>query len=123
MAIPTTAFKFSVIMDPAEKLDYQIRLKDAGKEILEPNESIDTYTLTLYPEATALGLSILTLGDYAPFHDGTNITIWLEVAEAFRLNAAYDGGGVAFGMELTVNTNNVPARRRQRTLTIGVSQL
>lgn len=123
MVIPAGAFKFSVVMDPAERIDYQIRLKDAGKELLEAAESIDTYTLTLYPEAIALGLNILTAGAYAPFEDGSNITFWLDVDEGFKQDAAYDGNGATLAMELTVITDNNPARTRQRTLTVGVAQL
>ena len=62
MALPANPFKFKVSMDPAEILDYQIKLRDTTDPLLETGESIDIYTLTLYPEAVALGLNIKSGG-------------------------------------------------------------
>jgi hypothetical protein len=122
MAAPTSAFKFKTPMDPAEILDYQIKLKADVLPLLEDTEQAASYTLTLYPEATALGLSIKTGGGYDPINDGENITIWFEVASGFQLNAAFDGSGASLAMELTLTTDHVPPRKRQRTLILGVVQ-
>lgn len=123
MAVPPGAFKFKAAMDPGELLDYQIRLKDGGLRLLDDAESIASYTLTLYPEAVALGLEISSAAGYTPSNDTANITIWFQVASAFRENAAYSGEGATLAMELTVITTSVPVRRRQRTIVLGVAQL
>lgn len=123
MPVPASAFRFEADMDPAEILDFKILTKKPGEELLEAAEVISSYTLTLYPEATALGLSIKNTGLYVPQDNGVDITIWFEINTAFYTNAAFDGIGAALPMELTIFTNNTPSRKRQRTLLLGVLQL
>jgi len=123
MVVPASATKFKTAMDPAEILDYQIKLKDPADKLLEDAESIASYTLTLYPEAIALGLNIKTGGGYDPTEDGETITVWFDFDAGVLTDPAFDGNGATLAMELTVITDNVPARKRQRTLTLGVLQL
>lgn len=123
MAIPLNAFQFKAPMDPAERLDYQIKLKSGELTLLESTELIASYTLTLYPEAIALGMSVMSTGSYAPSDDGESIKVWFEFNASYYTNAAFSGTGSVLAMELTVVTNSVPARTRQRTVTLGVLQL
>jgi len=122
MPIPPKAFILAE-MDPAELLDYKFRLKQPGTKLLEDNEAVDTFTLALYPEAIALGLEIKSGGGYDESTDGDNITVWFEIDELFWDDVAYDGDGAGLAMELTLVTDNVPPRRRQRTLVLQVVQL
>lgn len=123
MAVPAKAAKFAVEMDPAELLDFQLNLRGEKLKLLAEGEICASYTLTLYPEAAALGFAIKTTGLYAPNNDGEVITVWFETDPSFWGNAAFDGNGTTFAMELTVNTDHSPPRRRQRTLILGVVQL
>jgi hypothetical protein len=123
MAAPPSTFVFKAEMDPAEILDYEIQLKEGAQNLLEDTEQAASYTLTLYPEAVALGLTLKAGGGYDPTNDGANITVWLEVSGGFQTDPAFDGSGVQLAMELTVITDNVPPRKRQRTVAVKVLQL
>jgi hypothetical protein len=123
MTIPAKAAAFTVQMDPAELLDFQINLKGDKLKLLADDELCVSYTLTLYPEAAAVGFSIKSTGGYTPNNDGSIITVWFEVDAGDWTNALFDGGGFTVAMELTVDTDHVPPRRRQRTLTLTVVQL
>jgi hypothetical protein len=120
MAIPAAASAWSQPMDPSDRVDYRIDLVTAG--LLGGGEQVDSYTLTLLPEAVALGLTILEDIDHGPFDDGTSIHLWLEVVEAFRTNTAFNAG-VNLPMELTVETTSTPPRRLQRTIVVRVVHL
>ncbi len=123
MAVPSKAVAFSAIMDPGELLDFDILMNSGTVKLLADGESAASYTLALYPEAIALGFTIRNDGLYAPVNDGTKLSLWFEVAPEFWLSSAFDGSGAMMAMVLTVTTNSVPPRRRQRTLTLGVTQL
>jgi hypothetical protein len=123
MPIPAQAFTFDAPMDPAEILDYEIKLADGTVKLLEDGETAASYTLTLYPEAVLLGLNIKTGGGYDPTNDGSIIKVWFDIDVGEQLNEAFDGGGARLAMELTVTTSNNPARKRQRTLVLEVLQL
>lgn len=120
MAIPALAKKFDVFMDPGELLEYQA---DLAGNILEAGEQISgAPTLTMGAEGTVLGLGIKTGGGYdAAVVGGTSVKFWLEVTLAERENAAWFDG-VDVGIKITVNTNSVPARRRERTVVVRVQQ-
>ena len=122
MVVPASAFKFDAEMDPAELLDYQLKLSEGPLKLLEDGELFTTWTLTLYPEAIALGVE-LGSGTYEPVADGENITVWFQVDPLFQEDAAFDGNGVDVPMELSITTNHAPARKRQRTLVLPMRQL
>jgi hypothetical protein len=123
MALPPNAFEWDQEMDPSDIVDYTINLS-GEKGLLESGETITSYTLTLRPEATALGLEIISTGPRAPALVGgaTGVMLWFQVLEAFWGNAAYSGSGVKLGIELTVETSSNPSRRRQRTVVLKVAQ-
>jgi hypothetical protein len=123
MPVPALATKFEQTMDPTDLVDFEI---DVTGRILEVGELASSYTLTLLAEAVALGLKVAEgvadLGNaaYAPqLVTGNKIQFWLYVEAANRNDAAYTAG-VTLGMELTVNTNNTPPRRRQRSFSVEV---
>lgn len=123
MPVPTLATKFDQTMDPTDLVDFEI---DVTGRILEVGELASSYTLTLLAEAVALGLKIAVgvadLGNaaYAPqLVTGNKIQFWLYVESANRTDVAYTAG-VTLGMELTVNTDNTPPRRRQRSFSVEV---
>lgn len=123
MPVPALATKFEQSMDPTDLVDFEIQLVD---RLLETGELATTYTLALMAEATALGLKIAEgitdLGDaaYAPALVGGNtIRFWLYVEPANRNDAAYDSGAT-LGIELTIETDSTPSRRRQRTFSVEV---
>jgi hypothetical protein len=121
MAIPLNAKRFVAEMDPTDIVDYVAQMGSGSNPLLESGESIDTYTLALGAEATALGLTI-GADDYAPVLNGADLKFWLSVDEEYQTNPAYDGAGAQLPLILTVITDNTPPRRRQRTMVVTVAQ-
>lgn len=118
MAIPPTAAVFGKALDPQEELDWIIPcapLLEAGEEIL-------SYTLTVLPEAVALGLTIMSGGgrDHGLVEGNQSILVWLEIDDAFESNAAFDEGGINLPMEVTIVTNSDPRRTRNRIFLVPV---
>ena len=122
MPVPSDAFKFGAAMDPAEILDYRINLRDAATKLLEDTENIASYTLTLYPDAVLAGLNIMSGSGRDPVMGNDYINVWFDFDVGSQTDPMYDGSGVSLAMELTVITNSVPSRKRQRTIVLGVKQ-
>lgn len=121
MATPPTAFEFAEGLDPHEELDFVVPCDNR----LETGEEIASYTLTLLAEATALGLTIMSGDgrDHQRIESNRSIELWLEIADAYKTNAAFEGAGVSLPMEVTIVTNSSPARTRQFTALVPVAQL
>lgn len=118
MPIPSTAVVWEYVMDPADVVDFEFEVSG----MLEAGEAVDSYTLTVLPDATALGLTLGT-GAYAPVSvDPVTWRIWLSVDASQQDNPAFDGTGATLPLELTVVTDSTPARTRQRTLVVKVAQ-
>lgn len=106
-------------MDPSDRVEYINRFG----ALLEDGEQIATATVTLYPEAVALGFTILTSAEFGPsILNNDSILIWVEVAENMRADPAFVAG-VRMPIEFGITTNSSPARRFQRTATITVVHL
>jgi len=124
MAIPPNAKAMSRPMDPADLVDFQVVLSQGSDDnsFLTPSESVASYTVALTAEAIAAGLVINTTGGYATTLVGNTITFWLSVSSGQQSSASFAGSGLILGIELTVTTNSVPARTKQRTVTVNVAQ-
>lgn len=124
MAIPKNATEWDAEMDPTDLVDYVVWLRDPEEPLLEVGESVTSFTVALSAEAVALGLEINNDPPYILelFDTGSRIKVWFSVALAFRANAAFDGDGVKLGVEVTINTNSNPPRRRQKTMVLKVAQ-
>jgi hypothetical protein len=121
MPLPPDALILPDSMDPTDRVDFLIVLNAAGG-LLESGEGVSNYTLTVRSEGVALGLTIST-GAWSPTTpDAQTIKFWLEVAAGNQSDIAFDAG-VTLGLELTINTNSSPSRRRQRTFAVKVKQL
>lgn len=120
MAIPPTAVSFSDALDPQEELDFEIPCSP----ILETDETIASYTLTLLPEAVALGLEIMSGSgrDQALTSGNTGIAFWLQIVDEYEDDAAFEDTGTSLPLELTIVTNSSPPRTRQRTFLVRVAQ-
>jgi len=120
MAVPPTATSFGRTLDPNEVLDFGVNL--AG--ILEPGEQIASYELVLFPEAVALGLTIMSGDgrDHTLFNGDTGVKFWLTIDEDERENGAFDGAGIMLPLEITAVTSSDPERTRQRTFLVSVAQ-
>ena len=117
MPIPTLARLFAVPMDPVDRIEYQADLDS----ILELGESIASYTLEMGVEGVALGVT-LGSGAYASsVIGGRAVKMWLEVDTLYQEDAAFMTG-VLVPIEVTVITDNVPARRWQRTVVVRIEQ-
>jgi len=53
---------------------------------------------------------------------GRALRIWLSVDEELQLDPMFDGAGVTLPIEVTVDTNSIPARTYQRTIAVRVAQ-
>jgi hypothetical protein len=143
MALPPNAKILTRQMDPADVVDFVANASPdpAGLDqdevpLLEDSEIITSYTLTMSPEGAALGVTISTGGSgeggAAPSliaivggsqtTGATAVKFWLYVDATFQDNAAFDGTGTYIALTLTVNTNSIPSRRRQRTIVVQVAQ-
>lgn len=122
MAIPSTAVECEGPLDPHEELDFVF---PCGALLeLADSEEVASYTLTLLPEAVALGLEIMTGSgrDHALLAGNTDIEFWLTVDPLFQEDAAFDGAGAQLPLEVEIVTNATPARTRQRTALVRVVQ-
>jgi hypothetical protein len=143
MALPENAKLLPRPMDPADRVDYvanadpdQTDLDTGEVPLLAETETISSYTLTMSAEGAALGVTISQGGVGEPgaapslisivggseTTGATAVKFWLYVDPAFQDNAAFDGTGTYVGITLTINTNSLPSRRRQRTLIVQVAQ-
>lgn len=109
-------------MDPSDIADFEVDLSGIDG-LLVGAENVYTFSLALSAEAVALGLEIGT-GPRAPItiNSSTGIYLWLQVNASFISDPAFSGEGVELAIELTIDTNSSPSRRRQRTLVIRVAQ-
>lgn len=121
---PASAVTFAGFLDPNEEMDFILNCSS----ILEVGEEIASYTLTLLSEAVALGVTIMSgsgrddalITGSSEFDDNTAVKLWLEIDDAYKTNAAFNDPGTSLGMEITIVTNSVPARTRQRTALVKV---
>lgn len=119
MPIPAGAVAWEQALDPADRADYLVQL--AG--LMTGGEIIANATVTLLPEAAALGLTIIQDAQHGPWiANDTNIEIWFEVDPAMRGNAAFNAG-VDLPLEITITTNATLFRRFQRTMVLRVVNL
>lgn len=122
MSIPPNTTIFGPPADPRDFTNWRIR----ATSLLEADEWIDTFELVLGAEAVAAGL-IISDSDSGPrapsiSDDGKDLVIWLSVAADMRLDPIFDGTGVTLPIEVTINTNSIPARTYQRTAAVKVAQ-
>lgn len=119
MTIPTDAVVFAEVMDPADLMEYEANMTD----LLDNASAITSFTIALLPDAILAGVQIKSGAAYDPGLVLVNkaIDFWLEVQVADRENVAYTAG-IRVGVVITINTNHVPARRRQRTFVVNVRQ-
>jgi len=110
-------------LDPSEILDFEMNFADADAPLLEPGETISTFSLALTPEAAAYGLQIKSGGGYDAALSGgnTRISLWLQVQLAYQSDPDFVDG-VSVGVEATIVTDSVPSRTRQRTFIVEVIQ-
>ncbi len=116
MPAPTAAVAFQAVMDPSDRVDFIARFAS----LLEEGELIDTVSIALYPEAVALGFSILEGAGLGPsIINNDAVLFWVEVEAGMREGSQFNSGA-RMPIEFTITTNATPFRRFQRTLIITV---
>lgn len=122
MPLPSTAPVFERLLDPTDIDVFKILLSQGAsdEDLLAPGENVDSYTLTLSPEAVTAGLLIKSGGGYATTLAGLEVTFWLEVDSDDQASPLFDGSGMTLGIELTIDTTSSPPRRKQRTVAVTV---
>ena len=60
--------------------------------------------------------------DHERIEANRSIRFWLNVDSGYQSNAAFDGDGTAFPMQITFTTSADPARTRDRLFLVRVAQ-
>ena len=116
IVIPATTFLFPEAMDPADLVDFEIDC--AG--LLTVGENVASYTVTLRPESILLGLT-LGVSEYATIITGSVIRIYLSISSGSQSDPTFINGAY-LPFEVSIVTDDTPARKRQRTVAVKVIQ-
>jgi hypothetical protein len=133
MPLPRNAPIFAQALDPRDVLDFKVALSQAAEDaavapMLLLGEGVDKLVVAVTSEAAAVGFKIVSgnVGGVtypAPFLDSSNVVnYWATVDDARRGDAVFNNDGVTVGVEITITTNNSPAREKQRTVGHKVAQ-
>lgn len=122
MTTPPSAETFRDSLDPHEIMDFLYK----AEGLLEDGEAVDggNWSIAVYAESAALGLTIMTGDDRDPSLQDSDTTIrfWMEIDDAYKTNAAFDGDGTELPILITWQTTSTPYRKRQRTILVRVAQ-
>jgi hypothetical protein len=89
--------------------------------VLASGETINSFTVAMSAEGTAVGLSIdNTTNPPAKIDNNTNIQIWFQVDPGEQSNVAFDGDGTRFAVTVSITTS--VGRKYQKTWTLLVQQ-
>jgi hypothetical protein len=123
MVIPTSATKLPQDLDPFDVDWFGVDISRGVQgvtpfPILAPGENVAAFTVQPQPEAVDAGLIIMSGNGYPQAAIvGTTLSIYLAVAEAKQSNSKFDVG-MLLGIELSITTDAVPPRKKQRTFTV-----
>ena len=115
MAIPPTTIVWPESMDPYDVVDYTIDVSN----LLEANESIASYVVSLPAESVLVGLS-LGVNEYGSTISSNIVRVWFSTIKPN--DPAFDYPGTTLPVEITVTTTATPPRKKQRTLGVKVVQ-
>lgn len=120
MAIPPTAKRLGVTLDPKNKKPVVINYAP----ILQPGEEIASFTIERSVYAIAAGAVILTGDGRDPARDNANTAIrfWPYIEEADQEDPIFDGAGVVLDFKFTITTNSSPERVDEQTYLIPWAQ-
>lgn len=126
MPLPTVVFKVPQSIDPSDIENITLRISKAGVDserfpLLDAGENIAQYELALTAEAIAVGLRIKDEAPYFTNLSGLLLNFTIDVDPAKRSLPIFNKG-VTVGIELTVLTDAIAPRRKQRTIAIKVIQ-
>jgi hypothetical protein len=117
MAVPSGAKIFEEPLDPYDVVDFQVDLNP----LLETGESITAYTISVPTESSLLGLEVKTTDGYTTSLSSNIVQFWLGILLAEQANAAFNTSAT-LPIEISITTNSVPARKKQRTVAVVVKQ-
>lgn len=120
MALPQKAPTVFRRMDPKGKFDFYPVLTrgDEEKDILQSGEELTDFSVSLTPEAIAVGVKIST-GYDAPRYADLVFAIYLTVVPAMQGSSLFNGDGLVVGVEIDFGTN-MEGRREQYTAGVRV---
>jgi len=126
MPLPPDALRLPETLDPFDIEKYTVTISKAGVTqatypILDANENVAEYSLGLTAEAIAVGLRILDESPYYTTLSGLLVNFALSVDESMQ-NLPIFTKGIEVGIELTVLSDAIAPRRKQRTLAVKVMQ-
>lgn len=122
MALPPTAKAITQAMDPSDIDVFEVTLGQGIDELIMPGEAVESFTFAVTAEAAAAGLRIMTEDSRAPTLTGLVLRFWLAIDPSMLGAAAFSGVGIDLGLELTLKTNSVPFRTKQKTIVVKVAQ-
>lgn len=118
MSLPLLAPVMVRRMHPRDVLDVYPVLNqgDALPHILQPDEFLTSFSVTLTAEAAAVGMVIAT-GDDEPRYANLVFALQVSILPAWRSSTIFDGVGVTVGVEIHFATNLC---NREKTYTQGI---
>jgi hypothetical protein len=118
MALPLLAPTMVRRMHPRDVLDIYPVLNqgDGLAHILQPDEIVTSFSVTLTAEAAAVGMVIAT-GEDAPRYAALVFALQVSILPARRSSSIFDGAGVTVGVEINFATNLC---NREKTYTHGI---
>jgi hypothetical protein len=124
MALPPNAKILTRQMDPADVVDFVANASPdpAGLDQDEVPLLEDSEISTGGSGEGGAAPSLIAIVGGSQTTGATAVKFWLYVDATFQDNAAFDGTGTYIALTLTVNTNSIPSRRRQRTIVVQVAQ-
>lgn len=99
-------------IDPQDQVDYSVNCAP----LLEVGEQITSFSLNLPAESVLFGLQLGTVARLAS-RSGSVITMWLSFSGIPVTTP------IILPIEVTITTNSVPTRTKQRTVAVKVDQL
>jgi hypothetical protein len=123
MVIPTTALKLDQPLDPSDVDLFGLDISQgvqgvAPFPILAPGENVASFNMAPLPESVALGFAIKSGNGYSlPTLVGRRVSFWPEIVDAMKESPLFDTPKL-IGIVVTITTDAVPPRVKQRTFTL-----
>ncbi|SLN31779.1 hypothetical protein [Oceanibacterium hippocampi] len=117
MALPLDAVAWADALDPHEFKEYVAQWGTVNAA--NGGATIASATVALSAEAVTAGV-VIDDAAHPPASNDDDVTIWLRVEPENRLDAAFDGEGATFGVEITIDDSD--GRTLQRTWQLTVRQ-
>lgn len=122
MPLPPNAKALTQAMDPSDIEVFELLIDQGDDKTLMTGENVAEFNFAVTAEAAAAGLMIMQEDGRRPTLTGLLLRFWLAIDPALFGAAAFSGEGISLGLELTLKTDSVPYRTKQKTIVVKVAQ-